>query len=192
MRRRSLLAHASTILACAAVCLLALTAPAGGADRSSSIADLERRISELTGLDEAAAARAAQREYGEPVQWQGSEAERAAFSARLQAHGAQVLRGGRFLHVSGPCDKGQALLWLNGQYATCGEDPQPLSIAVGDSENDIAMLEAADYALRIRSPVHPPPRLTRTQRVFTSQDAGPAGWDEGVRHIVNTIKTTRG
>ena len=146
-------------------------------------------IMSLTGLDRTAARRAAAREFGEPVHWSGSEMRRARFVAALQAQGARVLQGGRFLHVSDDCDKGRALRWLNDQYGIRNAGKPPLSIALGDSQNDQAMLEAADYALIIRSPAHEPPSLTRSGNTLLSTAYGPQGWDELVRRLLHTLTT---
>jgi mannosyl-3-phosphoglycerate phosphatase family protein len=143
----------------------------------------------LTGLARADAERAAQREYGEPLRWHGSDERKAAFLARMEQHGATILQGGRFMHISGDCDKGRALLWLNAQFAKLWGE-KPVSIAIGDSHNDTAMLEAADHALVIRSPSHAPPELSRTHDVLLSEGYGPVGWNAGVRTILQKIETT--
>ena len=114
------------------------------------------QIADLTGLDIEQAERAAQREYGEPLLWMGNDSELNEFIDILHRLGARVLQGGRFLHVSGSSDKGRALLWLNAQYAVDSGGAEPVSIALGDSPNDLAMLEAADHAIVVRSPAHPP------------------------------------
>lgn len=133
-------------------------------------------IIRMTGLDVHAAARAAHRSYGEPVYWLGSPARRREFIEILQSDGAKVLEGGRFLHVSGDCDKGQALQWLTDIYRHNNKDRAIETIALGDSNNDVAMLEAADQAIVIRSPVHPAPRLHNQTSVITSKFFGPRGW----------------
>ena len=138
-------------------------------------------IMALTGLEKTQAEQAAQREYGEPVQWIGNAPEKHRFIQALETQGARVLLGGRFLHVSGNCDKGSALRWLHRQFADRLDGPPPLSLAIGDSQNDIAMLEAADHALVIRSPAHPPPQLHRDNNTYLSKSTGPTGWNEGVR-----------
>jgi len=143
-------------------------------------------IVRLTGLTPDAARRAAQREYGEPLRWKGDEERKAAFIRLMEQHGATILQGGRFMHVSGDCDKGRALRWLNAQFAKA-RDTSPVSIAIGDSHNDIAMLEAADFAVIIRSPSHEPPDLARSDGVYLTEAQGPAGWDEGVREMLKTI-----
>ena len=146
-------------------------------------------IVRLTGLAPDAARRAAQREYGEPLRWKGDEERKAAFIRLMEQHGATILQGGRFMHVSGDCDKGRALRWLNAQFTKAWDAP-PISIAIGDSHNDMAMLEAADYAIIIRSPSHEPPVLSRSDRVYLTKAEGPAGWAEGVREILKTINST--
>lgn len=144
-------------------------------------------IAGLTGLSEAAAEQAAAREYGEPLHWRVPEAERSDFKAALLEHGAVLLQGGRFAHVSGASDKGRALRWLQARYAeTWGESP--VSIAAGDSHNDVAMLEAADWALVVRSPVHEPPRLVRSTNCLVSDAVGPSGWSEGLARIFAAIQ----
>lgn len=141
-------------------------------------------ITQLTGLDAQQAELAAQREYGEPIHWQGSPERLQVFIGTLQNAGAVILQGGRFLHVSGRSDKGQALQWLNTQYAAEAHGSAPVSIAAGDSQNDVAMLEAADRALVIRSRVHPAPRLKRRKDLYFSVATGPQGWVEGIQHFI--------
>ena len=59
-----------------------------------------------------------------------------------------------------------------------------LSIALGDSGNDVAMLEASDIAVRIKSQSHAYPPLTRTDNVFDSTLYGPSGWSECLTKIL--------
>jgi mannosyl-3-phosphoglycerate phosphatase family protein len=150
------------------------------------------RIASLTGLSIDAAARAARREFGEPVHWTGSDQARAMFIQALQQKGAHVLQGGRFLHVSGDCDKGSAMQWLQSQFGRQFDGNIPPSLAVGDSQNDAAMLEAADYALVIHSPSAAAPSLSRSGRILHSRIPGPAGWDEGVRRILHSLNLLKG
>lgn len=141
-------------------------------------------VAQLTGLTVKQAGQARQREYGEPIHWLGSADRLRSFSEILQQAGAVILHGGRFMHVSGRSDKGQALRWLNLQYQTETDGEPPLSIAAGDSQNDIAMLEAADQALIIKSAAHPAPRLEGAHNSYYSAACGPAGWAEGIRHFL--------
>lgn len=148
----------------------------------SDMADDE--VMKLTGLGEEQARQARAREYGEPIHWAGSADRLRSFMEGLQQAGAVVLQGGRFLHVSGRSDKGQAVRWLNLQYQIEAGGEPPGSIAAGDSQNDAAMLEAAEQAVVIKSPAHPAPQLGRTDNIYYSASCGPTGWVEGIRHFL--------
>lgn len=139
----------------------------------------------MTGLNVHAAARAARRQYGEPVCWHGNGNIKQEFISDLKQRGAQILEGGRFIHVSGLCDKGRALDWLTQVYQHNHPTLQLHTLAIGDSQNDLAMLERADYALIIRSPVHALPPVEREQNLYISTHTGPKGWAEGVNKIID-------
>lgn len=136
-------------------------------------------IARLTGLSVAAARRANERDYSEPVQWLGADSRKEEFVVVLRAKGANPLQGGRFLTLAGACDKARALIWLREVYEQALG--QVRDIAIGDSGNDIAMLEAAQSALVVRSPVHDYPQLERELNVIYSTEFGPSGWAEGVQ-----------
>ncbi len=155
-----------------------LRGPFAGEWRSFADAG-DEEVVQMTGLTLAQARLANQRAYSEPVQWLGSAERKLGFLAALRDLGAEPLEGGRFISVSGRCDKGRALRWLQSQYAVFFGARQ--SLAIGDSGNDVTMLEAADEALVIRSPAHEPPSLSRPQGVFISAETGPDGWATGVR-----------
>lgn len=139
----------------------------------------------MTGLNVHAAARAARRQYGEPVAWHGNGKLKQDFIDELQQAGANILMGGRFMHVSGDCDKGRALKWLEQVYQSAWSEKNMASLAIGDSQNDQAMLEQADYALLIRSPVHALPDIQRDNNLTISTHTGPKGWAEGVNQIID-------
>lgn len=138
----------------------------------------------MTGLDVHAAARAAHRDYGEAIAWHGSPTRQKLFIEALQQAGANVLQGGRFLHVSGDCDKGLAMRWLARQYQLFYPDKHWQTLAIGDSDNDIAMLQQADIALLIPSPVHGLPTLIERPNLFIAPHKGPRGWAAGVKQIL--------
>ncbi|MFT7235609.1 MAG: D-glycerate 3-kinase [Methylophagaceae bacterium] len=149
-----------------------------------------KEIALLTGLNIDDAKASSERQFGEPVVWRGDDKKRIAFITDMEQLGAHVLIGGRFLHVSGECDKGQAMAWLACQYQldkAC-RYKSTKTIAIGDSGNDVAMLERADQALIIRSPVHDPPRLKRTTGMNIMDKEGPQGWYQGVKHLLTFIR----
>lgn len=139
-------------------------------------------IAKMTGLPLDKARLANQREYSEPVQWLGNDADLQRFIAELEAQGARIARGGRFYTITGNCDKGQALLWLREQYALAAGAAAVYDLAVGDGGNDVPMLELAHRALRIPAPDRPLPALARSAGIIDVEGStGPEAWALGVR-----------
>lgn len=143
-----------------------------------------RQICETTGLSEKQAIQAANRQFGEPVLWMGTEQNKSLFLQAIENIGARPLIGGRFLHVSGECDKGAAMNWLVREFERQIPNMRCHSIALGDGQNDAAMLEAANTSVRIASPVNQPPTLKKTKNVYTSQLYGPEGWAQTIEQIL--------
>lgn len=146
-------------------------------------------LMEATGLDEESAGKAMQREYGEPLQWQDTEEHLTQFQQILNRFGLDTLQGGRFLHVSAGCDKGKAVNWLKNYYLEkTGVSYQV--VALGDSENDISMLELADIAVLIKSPVKAFPVLNH-EHVLRTTGYGPVGWNEALLELLNKKQGTQ-
>jgi mannosyl-3-phosphoglycerate phosphatase len=147
-----------------------------------------KEIVAATGLSPKQARLATNREYGEPILWLGSDSAKTDFVQAIEELGSSPLQGGRFLHLSGECNKGKSLVWLKQQFEVEQEierdTEQCISIALGDGQNDVAMLEVADIAIRILSPANAPPILKRQTKVYTSQSYGPSGWTECLEQII--------
>lgn len=142
-------------------------------------------LQEHTGLDAESAAAARQRHYGEPLVWQDSPERLYDFMDRLFQAGLTFTRGGRFLHVMGVADKGSAMRWLASQYYASAT-----TVALGDGENDLSMLQAADIAVLIRSPAHELPSFPcgrQPQTLLIPDGYGPAGWNRAVLQIIEEL-----
>ena len=141
-------------------------------------------IAAITGLSPQAARQASQRQFSEPVIWQGSAESKQVFINWLSERGATVLQGGRFLQVSDCNDKGSAMQWLANVYQCELASRSVSTLAVGDSHNDIAMLENADKAVVIHNPDTATIELQRTDNVFRTCHSASRGWVEGVTHFL--------
>lgn len=136
-------------------------------------------ISEATELPLNSAVNAKQRQFSEPIVWGESTERFTGFCERLQEQGLSCARGGRFIHVGGKADKGQAMQWVAKRLGRSGT---PV-VALGDSDNDIPMLSQADIAVWVRSPVHDLPKVPinhRPSRVLITDEYGPVGWNRAV------------
>lgn len=139
---------------------------------------------ELTGLSTTQAEEALLRDFSEPIIWQDSEEKFEQFHRLVTGHSLHLLRGGRFIHVIGNSDKGIAMRWLASLYHQTM--PKLKTVALGDGENDIAMLEEADIPVIIRSPAHSPPPVQRENTVLT-QDYGPSGWSQALQALLKKL-----
>ena len=154
-------------------------------------------IARVTGLSPKQASLSNQRQNSEPVYIVSKDSEQrkqltTALSAKLRELGAGVVEGGRFLHVMAPgTSKGAALEWLSQVYNSGHDNSEHdnyehdnyehgSTIALGDSQNDIDMLEKADYAILIRNPHKPFPALSRQEGVMKSEATGPQGWRDSL------------
>jgi mannosyl-3-phosphoglycerate phosphatase len=142
------------------------------------------RIVELTGLTKEDALLSSQRQFGEPLLWKGSDEQLRSFIIILRRLGVHPVSGGRFLHIGGNCNKGLALTWLLKEYQRQHKGVTISTIALGDGKNDVSMLEVADTAIRIASPVHEPPKLERKLKLYTSNKMGPKGWTEILDQLI--------
>lgn len=115
----------------------------------------DAEVAALTGLDLEAARRARQRDYDETLVLEGLEE---AFAPLVRARGLRLVHGGRFHHLLGDTDKGRALRRLAGLYArACG----PVrTVALGNADNDLPLLEAADLSFWLGDPGALPPRCS--------------------------------
>lgn len=151
----------------------------------------DSELEKLTGLDPAQLTLSKQRQFSEPLIWQDTDVACKAFKSQLRGMGLHTLQGGRFLHVLGQTDKGKALDRLRALYQQIYGRSFTV-MALGDSGNDTAMLEASDLPVLIRSPSHDLPRLSSDNPVTISDKFGPEGWNDCVLTLVQQHLTKTG
>lgn len=140
-------------------------------------------VSKRTGLTNQEANLAKNRQFSEPMVWQDNDDNWQQFSQHVEQSGLQILRGGRFFHISAGGNKGSTLQWLMQCYTRLWQH-KPRLIAAGDGHNDLAMLSIADTAVVVRSPVNPVLTLDNHPHVITTSLAGPAGWNQAMLDII--------
>lgn len=148
-------------------------------------------IVEYTGLTLKQASQAKLRRYSEPVIWHGSEEQKSAFINAAHSKGLMTLQGGRFLHILGITDKGKALTKMSELFAEQFDIPahEIVSIALGDSPNDLAMLMSADIAIHVLPASHQPMEFQHNNKIVTQLE-GAAGWAEGINQVLEQLDIT--
>ena len=146
-----------------------------------------RTFHEMTARDVAAACHlpldlavlAKQREYDEA--FQPLDAERAGeLEAAILAQGLQCIRGDRFHHACGHRGKADAVRQLVTLFRRL--HAQVNTIGLGDSFNDVALLQTVDVPVIVRSR-DVSVLLQRIPNALVTDREGPEGWNEAVLDI---------
>lgn len=142
-------------------------------------------ISERTGLPQEDAANSKLRHFSEPGLWLGADRDRDEFVSAAQAAGLTVQQGGRFLTLSFGGNKAQRMMEITKRYANAGK--YPFVVALGDAQNDVAMIEQADLGVIIPNPSHqelPPLDGEATGQIIRARIPGPAGWNQVITSLL--------
>lgn len=141
-------------------------------------------IAKHTGLSLNEAQAARRRMASEPLMWEDTPEKLTAFRQLLQQHHLQLIRGGRFYHVVGKnVDKGKAVRTIIQQYQKM-EGFQRVSIGIGDSPNDLPLLNAVDIPIAVQRPDGSympdlPPNALH------APDVGPHGWNAAISQLLS-------
>lgn len=141
-------------------------------------------IAKITGLSIDAAERAMNRQATEPILWNGSSEAWEAFVLALSKHSIRAIRGGRFIHLMGPSDKANGLRAALSDCRTNEPNTLWTTVALGDSPNDLEMLNAADIAVVISNPAHNIELQPKAAQVLHPQSCGPTGWNEAMLSLL--------
>jgi len=145
-------------------------------------------IAALCGLSREAARRAKAREYDEPFMITTGDPDVGGLVRTLAAeHHLRVTGGGRFLHLTGPTDKGQAVSLLTDLFRR--QVSEIVTVGLGDSVNDIPLLARVDHPILVRRPEgHPESRvLAALPDIQVTAGIGPIGWNEVVLDLLAEI-----
>lgn len=139
-------------------------------------------IMATTGLSLVEATRAKQREYDEPFLLNDPSK---VFELRHEASqlGLIVLVAGRFGHLVGGTHKGQACRALIDLYRTKWDEIT--TAALGDSLNDLPMLERVDYPFLVERRGGGYQEGISFKGLTFLEGIGPIGWVKGVMQLLN-------
>jgi mannosyl-3-phosphoglycerate phosphatase len=138
-------------------------------------------VASLTGLSLEEAEMAKMRDFDEPFIFYGDETEPRGLIEAITSKGFNVTQG-RFFHILGGSDKGRAVSILIGLYKK--KFREIMTIAIGDSPNDIPMLEKVDYPVIVKKHDGSYDPHIFLPNIKKARGIGPGGWNRAVLDIV--------
>jgi len=137
-------------------------------------------VAELTGLSCDEAALAKQRDFDEPFIFDGDPDK--SFLQAIEDAGLSWTQG-RIFHIMGKHDKGLAVKILKTLYQQ--EHGEISSIGLGDSLNDLPLLQAVDRPVLIRHEDGNLDSRIAMAGLVKTQRPGPQGWNEAVLQLLS-------
>jgi mannosyl-3-phosphoglycerate phosphatase len=134
-------------------------------------------IVRVTGLTMEQAEMARQRDFDEPFLFHGPAEGIPSLVSAVEARGLKVTQG-KFFHILGDNDKGKAVSILSRMYGRAFGEVK--TIGLGDSLNDLPMLQRVDYPVVVKKPDgRYDPRLD-VPGIIRAKGVGPEGWNRAV------------
>ena len=147
---------------------------------------LEEIIS-LTNLTREKAKKAKTRLCSEPLIWDDTEENFYEFKILLKEKELKLLKGGRFYHLMGYTDKGNAVRELMILYKNKFPYVQFKTIGIGDSPNDIEMLREVNFPVLVQRPDGSYIDIPAEIEVILADGIGPKGWNSAVLQLLSKV-----
>lgn len=141
------------------------------------------QIADCTGLSLETAKRSKSRLASEPILWEDSEARLVEFRSVLAKSQIRLVRGGRFLHLMGFTDKADGTAAVLKFYQAKQPDMDWTIVALGDSENDQAMMDAADIAV-VLPHLDGARVMPKCNKVVHASKPSSQGWNKAVLSLL--------
>jgi mannosyl-3-phosphoglycerate phosphatase len=144
-----------------------------------------KEVAAVTGLSAEESEMAKERDFDEPFLFKGGEEGTERLFKRIQGKGLNYTQG-QFFHILGNSDKGKAVSILTDLYR--GQYGGTVTIAIGDSPNDIPMLDRVDHPVVVRKHDGTYDGRINIPGVVKADGAGPCGWNKAVMDLINRLK----
>ncbi len=147
-------------------------------------------VMELTDLSKKFAVLAMQREYSIPfiINHENGERIHQQIVSFLPAGKYKITRGGRFYHLLGNTDKGNAVSLVISLMEKLYNRPV-ISVGIGDSPNDYDMLNKVNYPVLVELPEGGHGK--KSTEYIKAQGKGPYGWNWTIENIVKLLLTDK-
>lgn len=105
--------------------------------------------------------------------------------AETEKYDLQILFGGRFMHLLGKTEKGKALNLVKNGYCNKNKSNSIKTIAIGDTLNDVAMLQNADIKILVKRYTNEYDERVEIDNLIYSPYIGPKGWKHSLLEILS-------
>jgi mannosyl-3-phosphoglycerate phosphatase len=130
-------------------------------------------------IDEARMAK--ERDFDEPFVFVGAIRELPLLFKSIQSKGFNFTQG-RFFHILGDSDKGKAVSIMGDLYRK--KFGEIMTVAIGDSPNDIPMLKRVDYPIIVQKPDKSYDPRINIPNLIRAEGIGPDGWNKAISKII--------
>lgn len=139
-------------------------------------------VSETTGLSIREAEMAKQRDFDEPFFFEGDPEK---LCSTIESLGFNYTKG-KIFHILGNSDKGKAVSILTSFYSK--KFGEITTAALGDSPNDIPMLERVDFPIAVQKPDRTYDPAIKMPNLIKAEGVGPDGWASAIKSLIKSLK----
>ena len=145
-----------------------------------------REIADITGLSFNEARMAKKRDFDEPFIYSGEIDKLPMLLESIAAKGFNYTQG-KYFHILGNSDKGKAVSILTDLYKSTFDSIA--TVGVGDSLNDIPMLEKVDLPVIVQKPEGNYISAGNIKAFIRADGIGPEGWNKTVMVLLQNLST---
>jgi mannosyl-3-phosphoglycerate phosphatase len=143
-----------------------------------------KELTEIANMNINEAEMAKERDFDEPFIFEGNKEEIQKLFKAIRSKGFNFTQG-RFFHILGNSDKGKAAAILIKLYKK--EFGEVITTAIGDSLNDVSMLERVDYPIIVQKPDGTHDQRIDLPKLIKARGIGPDGWNNAVFTLTSHI-----
>jgi mannosyl-3-phosphoglycerate phosphatase len=141
-----------------------------------------RELAETANISIDEAVMAKERDFDEPFVLEGNSLQTQRLFKAIESRGFHVTRG-RFYHILGNSDKGKAVSILIDLFKQ--QFDEIVTVAIGDSQNDIPMLREVDIPIIVQQPDGNYAIEIESPKLVRAEGIGPMGWNKAVIALVS-------
>jgi mannosyl-3-phosphoglycerate phosphatase len=141
-------------------------------------------VAEISGISIEEAEMAKERYFDEPFIYSGEIQELPLLLKSIKEKGYNYTQG-RFYHILGNSDKGKAVYILTELYER--KFGEIITVGIGDSPNDIPMLERVDYPIIVMKQDGSYDSKINVLNLIRAEGIGPKGWNSAVIKLIKIL-----